>query len=267
MIVLFGTIGVIFITLGWIFAGGAGLFVGFILGIALLLVGIAYPDRLLLYLYRAVLCKDTKANKLLAKVAYEAKLPTPQLYLIPSTVMNAFAIGPTRRKASVVITTGLLRLEDKELHAVLAHELAHIRNNDTISHAAVALLAGTLTSLINTAYQRLGYPSRLTQATAGVIVGVLSPIAAFLVRMTADMNREFRADLVGSLWTKKPEAMASALRKISTASREAPVQRISATAPLWIVSPFATNWVNSLFETHPAIEKRIERLELTRSIA
>jgi len=265
MILLSGTLALIFLGVGLLYAGVGGVLSAIVLLTIIIVSGTLYSQKIVLKLYNAHPFQSEKLQEMLEYLAHEAKIPAPKLCLIPSAVMNTFSVGCSTGRSCIVLTQGILTLEEEEIQAVLAHELVHIRNRDTVSHSFVAVLAGAFSFVAQLGYVNLSYENGGKRIPALLLVAIFSPIAAFLVRLTVDKQREYRADYCGSLLTKNPEAMASALRKISKMSARLPIQGISATSHLWIVTPFSPNWFNSLFITHPPVEQRIERLEVIRS--
>lgn len=202
-----------------------------------------------------------------------AGLPMPKLYVIEDKSPNAFATGRDAKHAVVCVTTGLLSILDKnELEGVIAHELSHIGNRDILLSTAVVIMAGFI-ALISDLFLRSQVwggrqRSRDNNSGSGVlllvglILAVLTPLAATIIRLAISRKREFLADASGALLTRYPEGLASALKKISSSG--IPMQKTSkATAHLFIANPFgseALKGVQKLFMTHPPVEDRIEAL-------
>ncbi|MDP3956296.1 MAG: M48 family metallopeptidase [bacterium] len=197
-----------------------------------------------------------------------AGLPMPKLYVIEESVLNAFATGRNPAHATVAVTTGLLALlERSELEGVVAHELSHIGNRDTLVSTVTVILVG-LIALISDIFLRMSwYRDRDSKAggivvIAGIVLVVISPVIASLMQLAISRKREFLADASGALLTRFPEGLASALEKISGHSGE--MQRAShATAHLYISNPFGANakgFINKLYSTHPPINERIAAL-------
>jgi heat shock protein HtpX len=203
-------------------------------------------------------------------LAHRARIPMPRVYLIPEDAPNAFATGRSPQRAAVAVTEGLLqRLDRAEVAGVLAHELAHVRNRDTLVMTVAATLAGAVSMLAN-----LGQWALLPGGGRGAedgdeapspapgLLGVLvAPFAAMLVQMAISRSREFLADEAGARLTRDPLALASALRKIEAWSRELSLSAgTPATAHLFIVNPFTGGRLLRLFSTHPPTEARVARL-------
>ncbi|MBL7160683.1 MAG: M48 family metalloprotease [Candidatus Aenigmarchaeota archaeon] len=266
IILLLGTLTGILLAVGWLIAGPLGTLAALIIAIVINIGTYMYSDRLVLKMYRAEPFENEKVQRMLSYLADEAKIPTPRLFIIKSPILNAFATGRSPRNAVVAVTEGLLALEEDELQGVLAHEIAHIKNRDMLVSALAATIAGAIAYVAHIGYFSLFFGNSQEKSPLSLIfIIIFAPLAAFLVRLAVSRSREFGADWTGALLTKKPEALASALRKISTTAREHPIQGSVATSHLWIVNPFKQDWFTSLFSTHPPLEKRIERLEIIRS--
>ncbi len=230
-----------------------------------------FSDRLVLRLHGARELSPAEAPRLhatVAELAQRAGLPMPRVYLIEDPHANAFATGRNPRHGVVAVTTGLLELlSPRELRGVLAHELAHIKNRDILVSSVAAVLATALTSLANLVqFSALFGGSHSDEEEGGSPLGALAlafvaPIAATLVQMGISRSREFMADETGARLSGDPEALASALARLSRAAERLPGEAQPATASLFIVNPLAG--LGSLlrwFSTHPPIEQRIERL-------
>lgn len=215
-------------------------------------------------------------HRILENLAITAGLPKPKLYIIHDPAPNAFAAGRNAKHAVVAVTTGLLaRLDKSELEGVLAHELAHIGNRDILVMTVAVVLAGVLT-VVTDMFLRISMfggnrdndsKAGALLAVAAVIAIILAPIAAQLIQMAISRKREFLADASGALLTRYPDALASALQKIS--SHEAPMARAShATAHLFISNPFgaheAGRFIAKLFSTHPPVGERVAALTQMR---
>ena len=213
---------------------------------------------------------------ILENLSITAGLPMPRLYIIADEAPNAFATGRNPENAVVAVTTGLLSILDKnELEGVIAHELAHIGNRDMLVMTVVVVLLGFIT-LLSDFFLRMtlfgGNRSRegdarmqMIMIVAGLVLAILSPIIAKLIQLAISRKREFLADASGSLLTRYPEGLASALEKIS--QRPAPMKRANhATAHLFISNPFGKSkkgkFLNRLFLTHPPTEERIAALRV-----
>lgn len=208
--------------------------------------------------------------RIVARVAQLAELPPPRLYVIDQPAPNAFATGRDPQHAVVAVTRGILEVvNERELTAVLAHELGHVRNRDTFVMAVVASVAGAISYLAQMAQWSMwfGGGDRDNRDSGqlgmiGMILGiVLLPIAAMLVQLAVSRSREYGADDQSAALTHDPISLASALRKLADYSKKVPLPVNPAVAPLFIVQPLLPGGLSGLFSTHPPIEQRIARLE------
>jgi heat shock protein HtpX len=262
------------------------LFVGQALGgqtglvIALLLAGVMnfvsywWSDKIVLRMYGAQEINEREAPELFRLVrdlTVRAGLPMPKVYIIPEETPNAFATGRNPQHAAVAVTEGLLRMLDRrELAGVLAHELAHVQNRDTLIMTVAAAIGGALSMLANMAmWSSLFGGSSDDEDEGGGLVGglagiIVAPIAASMIQSAISRSREFMADEAGARISGDPMALASALRKIEGWSQQVPMHSGSpATAHLFIINPFGglSGGMLRLFSTHPSTADRIARLE------
>jgi heat shock protein HtpX len=268
-VMLLGLLTALVLALGQLIGGTTGLIVAG--GFALLMNFGSYwfSDRVVLRMYNAQPVDEQNAPELyriVRELAERGQMPMPKVYIIPEDVPNAFATGRNPRNAAVAATEGLLRmLNREEIKGVLAHELGHVKNRDTLIMTVAGTLAGALSMLANLAFFiPLGSsddddaPNPLV-ALLGVLI---APFAAMLIQMAISRSREFLADEAGARLSGNPLALASALRKIENYSQQGQMHAGSpATAHLFIINPFAGGGVRNLFSTHPATALRIERLE------
>ena len=237
--------------------------------------GVAYffSDKIVLGISGAKpIAKEDNPNlyRTVENLCIGAGLPLPKIYIIEEPAMNALATGRDPRHAVVAVTRGLLdKLEDEELEGVLAHELSHIRNFDIRTMTLAAVLAGAIVMLADIFLRSMsdssGSDSRKSGAGVllliGLILSLLSPIFAQLIKLAISRQREFLADSSGALLTRYPEGLAKALEKIS--ADKTPLRHVSeATAHLYIENPLTTGMFVGLFATHPPVEERIKRLRV-----
>lgn len=255
----------------WLGNVTAFLTAAFMLAMVFNLLGYWYADRWVLRLYRAKLvseAEEPELHEMVSKLASSAGLPKPRVAVVPMDAPNAFATGRSPARSVVAVTRGALRLLDRDqLEGVLGHELAHIKNRDMLINTLAAMVAGAIAyvSLMGRWSIFLGGGDR-DRGGAGLLallVLILAPIAALLIRLSISRSREYEADREGARISRKPRALADALRALEAAARSRPLREGNpATSHLFIVNPFRGGMsLAELFSTHPPIEKRIQRLE------
>ncbi len=271
---------VVVIAIGWgfsyFYADPSILYVFVAVSIFMNVLSYWQSDKIVLSMYKAqpVTHESNPALwNIVENLAITAGLPMPKLYIIPESQPNAFATGRNKDHAAVAVTQGLLGILDKnELEGVIAHELSHIGNLDTLVSTVVVVLVGFVT-LISDFFLRsrgLGMRSNNDRGgniqgiffIVGIVLAILSPIIAVLIQLAISRKREFLADASGALLTRYPAGLASALEKISQYGTM-PMQRASnATAHLFIANPFGSTSkkLKGLFMTHPPTEKRVAAL-------
>ena len=232
-----------------------------------------FSDRIALSFAGAKPVTEAEAPELyrvVRRVAETAGLPMPRIYVIDQPAPNAFATGRDPQHAVVAVTRGILDIvTERELTGVLAHEIGHVRNRDTFVMAVVASIAGAISYLAQMAQWSLWFGGgdrddrdSGSLGIIGMILGIiLLPIAAALVQLAISRSREYGADDQGAELSHDPLALASALRKLETYSKQVPLPVNPSVAPLFIVQPLLPGGLSGLFSTHPPIEDRIARLE------
>ncbi|MBU5557699.1 MAG: zinc metalloprotease HtpX [Candidatus Aenigmatarchaeota archaeon] len=258
---LLGLLTGILLAIGWLFAGVGGMTIAFFLALIFNFATYWWSDKVVLSMYRASPSSDRKLNAAVEKVAKAAGVPKPAVYVIPTEVPNAFATGRSPRHAAVAVTQGLMHsLDSEELEGVIAHELAHIKNRDTLIGTLAATIAGAISWIAQIAwFSSIGNRNRGGAVLLPLVI--FAPIAAALVQMAISRGREYMADRTGALFTKNPLSLASALEKIATLAAAHPLRGNVATAHLWIVNPFSGSTLLNLFNTHPPVKERIQRLK------
>ncbi len=268
--ILLAAMTALFLAIGYLIGGMGGMLIA--LAVAVVMNGVAYwnSDKIVLKMYNA---REVDARsepafyRLVEQLARRAGLPMPRVYIIDTPQPNAFATGRNPENAAVAATTGLLRnLTPEEVAGVMAHELAHVKNRDTLTMTVTATIAGAIGMLANFAFF-FGGTNRQGGNGLGLIGGllimILAPMAAGLVQMAISRAREYEADRVGAEISGEPLWLASALENLHTAATRIDNQtaeRNPATAHLFIVNPLHAHSVDSLFSTHPKMADRVARL-------
>lgn len=269
--VLLAAMSALVLAVGQLVGGPRGLLVAGAIVLVMNFVSFWFSDSLALAMNGARRLEPGQApalEQLTADLARRAGLPMPRLYVIHSATPNAFATGRSPDKAAVAVTTGLLELLDRrELSGVIAHELSHVKNRDTLIMTVAATLAGVITHVAQWAFwwggavlgrgdDDDGAPNAL--ATLGLLI--VAPLTATLLQLAISRSREFDADATAASITGDPRGLASALARLEEGNALHHFNRSPATAHLYIVNPLSGGGVLSLFATHPPIERRIERL-------
>jgi heat shock protein HtpX len=253
--------------------GQQGMVIAFVLALVMNVGSYWFSDRIVLGMYRAQPVTPAEAPELYAMVTRlceRAGLPMPQLYVIDDPTPNAFATGRDPKHAAVAVNQGLLSVLDRaEVEGVIAHELAHIKNRDTLISTIAATIAGAITMLANMAQWALMFAGfgghrddeEGMNPLAALVMMIVAPLAATLIHLWISRTREYAADRLGAEICGRPLALASALRKLETAAAVRPMHADPATAHLFIVNPLRAEAFAALFSTHPPMTERIARLE------
>ena len=240
------------------------------MAIALVLAGLMnfgaffWSDKIVLGMYGAQPVSAEEAPELYAIVqglSQRLGMPMPRLYVLPERALNAFATGRGPHHAAVAATAGILQAMDREeLEGVLAHELSHVVNRDTLVSTVAATLAGAITFLSRSFLYR-GRDRDSGGGVLGLLMLLLAPLAAMLIQLAVSRSREYGADESGARLVGYPDGLARALRKLQTAAERIPMQDPDpATAHIFIVNPLTGSFFGRLFSTHPPLEERIARL-------
>ena len=266
---------VLMVAMGSAMGGRSGMVMAFVIALGMNVFSYWFSDKIVLKMYGAQEIGEHDHPAfygMVRRLALNAGLPMPKVYIIPSQSPNAFATGRNPQHAAVAATEGVLRiLSPEELEGVMAHELAHVKNRDILIGTIAAVFAGAISMIGNMlqwgAMFGAGRGDDEEGGGVGGLIGslalaILAPIAAMLIQMAVSRSREYLADASGAEICGRPLALASALRKLQMASQALPMHEARpATAHMFIVNPLTGGGMASLFSTHPPMEERIARLE------
>jgi heat shock protein HtpX len=259
---LFGLLTAILLTIGFLLAGTAGMTIALIFALMINFFSYWFSDKIVLAMYRAKPSENSRINSVIAKIAKEAGIPKPKVYIVPTNSPNAFATGRSPSHSAIAVTQGLLDdLDNDELEGVLSHEISHIKNRDTLVSTLAATIAGSISFIAQIGWLSMNSRDRQNNSLLFLPLIILAPIAAMLVQLAISRGREFYADYTGANISKNPLALASALEKISSYAERNPIRGSNATSHLWIVNPFKADGFSGLFMTHPSTQERIRRLK------
>lgn len=262
----------LFVGVGYLIGGAAGMAIALAIAVAMNAFSYWNSDKIVLRMYGAREVDQSVAEPLLRnyvadvyELADRANLPRPRVYVMENEQPNAFATGRDPEHAAVAATVGLLRMLDRrEIRGVMAHELAHVKNRDTLTMTITATIAGAISSLANFALFFGGNDRERPGGIIGTIaLMVLAPMAAGLVQMAISRGREYEADRHGAEISGDPEALASALQKIDAYARgivNVTAERNPATGQMFIINPLAGHGADNLFSTHPSTGNRVAAL-------
>ncbi|WP_243372453.1 zinc metalloprotease HtpX [Geotalea sp. SG265] len=261
------------VAMGSAIGGRSGMVFAFFMACAMNVFSYWFSDKIVLRMYGAQEITEMDNPTfygMVRRLAIQAQLPMPKVYIIPSQSPNAFATGRNPEHAAVAATEGILRiLTPQELEGVMAHELSHVKNRDILISTIAATIAGAISMLGNMLQWAAifgGGRHDDEEGGGGVIGGlamaILAPIAAMLIQMAVSRSREYMADESGAKICGNPLSLANALRKLQSASQMLPMEEARpATAHLFIVNPLTGGALLNLFSTHPPMEERIAKLE------
>jgi heat shock protein HtpX len=257
----------LFMGVGYLVGGTGGAFFAFLIAAGMNLFSYWNADKLVLRMHQAKQVDERSApefHAIVASLAARSGLPMPKLYLIDNPQPNAFATGRNPENAAVAATTGLLQnLSREEIAGVMAHELAHVKNRDTLTMTIAATIAGAISMIANFALFFGGNRNNPLGIVGVILAAITAPIAAMLIQMAISRTREYSADRDGAAIAGNPLWLASALGKLQRAAGRVPMmsaERNPATAPLFIVNPLTGERMDNLFSTHPSTENRIAAL-------
>jgi len=258
----------LFLAIGFLLGGNGGLVIAFIIALGMNFYAYWNSDKMVLKMYSATEVDDASSPVLVKSVrelAMRADLPMPKVYVINNDQPNAFATGRNPENAAVAATTGLMRLLNREeLAGVMAHELAHIKNRDTLIMTVTATFAGAISMLANFALFFGRGRDNPIGLLGSILLMFLAPVAAGLVQMAISRTREYEADRIGAEICGNPLALASALNRLESGAKRIDNHQAEsnpATAHMFIVNPLHAHKRDALFSTHPNMQNRIHALE------
>ena len=258
----------LFLAVGWFLGGQTGMLIALVVAIGTNVFAYWNSDKMVLRMYGAQEADARSAPELyglVEQLAARAKLPMPRVFIIDNPQPNAFATGRDPQHAAVAATSGLLRvLSHQELAGVLAHELAHIRNRDTLIMTVTATLAGALSMLANFGLFFGGNRDNQSSVITNIMIMILAPMAAMLVQFAISRTREYAADRSGAEICGHPMWLSSALQKLESSARRIDnpeAEANPATAHLFIVNPLNGRSFDNMFSTHPSTENRVRALQ------
>jgi len=266
---------ILFVLVGNFIAGKEGMIWAFVM--ALIMNGVAYwfSDRIVLLMYGAKEIKEEQYPdifSIIRELTMKMNLPMPKVCIINTPIQNAFATGRNPKHSAVVLTSGIINLlNERELRGVIAHELSHIKNRDTLISVIAATIAGAIFTLARIAQWSLYFGggrrddnrnSNPLQLIGLLVLIILAPLAAMIIQLAISRSREYEADRTAGISTSDPISLASALRKLSEAVQRIPFKNANpTTAHMFIVNPLKGESLLTLFSTHPPISERIKKLE------
>jgi heat shock protein HtpX len=267
-VLLLGLLSGLLLALGEFLGGAQGLVTAFLFAAVMNFVSYWWSDKIVLKMYRAQeVGPEHRLSVIVRRLATQAGLPMPKVYVIPDPSPNAFATGRNPGHAAVAATEGILRLmSDHELEGVIAHELAHVKHRDILISSVAATVAAAIMMVARMAQFAafFGGGSRNDREGSNpfalLATIIVAPIAAMLVQAAISRSREFDADAGGAKIAGNPYGLADALRKLESASKQIPLDANPATAHMFIIKPFSASGLMNMFSTHPPTEERIAKL-------
>lgn len=262
---LLGLLTALFGGAGYLIGGTHGMIIALLIAAVMNIVSWWYSDRLILKLYGAKPIRMGGVYHITRELAKKSNIPMPRLYLIEQAQPNAFATGRNPQHAAIAVTSGLLDiLSPRELKAVLAHEIAHIKNRDTLTMTATAVIAGALSMLANFMILPIAGQNRNAGGAIAFVTALFAPLAALLVQAAISRTREYEADRIGAKICGDPLALASALQRLDMVTKHVDndtAEQHPATAHMFIVNPLHVQSAGYLFATHPPAQKRVRVLK------
>ena len=268
-VLLLGLLSGLLLAMGELLGGAQGLYMAFAFAVVMNFVSYWFSDKIVLKMYRAQeVGPEHKLSIMTRRLATQANLPMPKVYVIPDASPNAFATGRNPSHAAVAATEGIMRLlDDSELEGVIAHELAHVKHRDILISSVAATVAAAIMMVARMAQfaAMFGGGGRSDDREGSNPIALLAtiivaPLAAMLVQAAISRSREFVADAGGARIAGSPYGLMNALRKLEMGSKQIPLDANPATAHMFIMKPFSGRGLLSMFSTHPPTEQRIQAL-------
>ncbi|MEH2008883.1 zinc metalloprotease HtpX [Nostoc sp.] len=254
----------------WVIGGYSGLIIGIALAAVTNLFSWYQSDKIALAVYRAQSVSEREAPglyRIVQRLSDRANIPMPKVYIVPSQGANAFATGRDPEHAAVAVTEGILNiLPEDELEGVIAHELTHIINRDTLTQAVAATVAGAISFLAQMVSYSLWFGGGARDDNRGanplgvLLTVMLAPVAATIIQLAISRTREFSADAGSARLTGNPRALARALQRLETSAKQMPLNANPAFEPLLIINSISGQFLGNLFSSHPATEVRVAAL-------
>ena len=266
---LLAVLSAVLLAIGELLGGANGLMFAFVFAVIMNFGSYWFSDKIVLRMYQAKqVGPDHSLHEMVARLARNGNLPMPKVYVIPTASPNAFATGRNPNHAAVAATEGIMRLLDaNELEGVIGHELAHVKHHDILISSVAATIAATIMMVSRMAQFAAifggagGRDERGGSNPIALLATIIvAPLAAMLIQAAISRSREFAADKGGAAIAGTPYGLASALRKIESASKRVPLDANPATAHMFIMKPFSGGGMLALFSTHPPTEQRIRAL-------
>ncbi|MCK8824958.1 zinc metalloprotease HtpX [Fuchsiella alkaliacetigena] len=263
----------VFIFLGGAIAGEQGMIMAFIFALVINVLSYWHSDKIAIKMTKARPLSEKEApeiHEMVRKLSNKARIPKPRVYITPSNQPNAFATGRNPDNGVVAVTEGIMGLLNKEeLEGVIAHELAHIKNRDTLISTIAAVMAGALAFLARMGRFQMLFGGRRRSNNKGALIQIIAmvfaPLAAIIIRMAISRSREYLADEEGARIAGKGDGLASALQKMQNYAQNREMKVNQATSHMFIINPFSgRGGISKLFSSHPPTEERIQKLRTIR---
>jgi heat shock protein HtpX len=267
-VLLLGLLSGLLLVIGEQLGGSQGLVMAFGFAVVMNFVSYWFSDKIVLKMYRAQeVGPDHRLSILTRRLATQASLPMPKVYVIPDMSPNAFATGRNPSHAAVAATEGIMQLlNDQELEGVIAHELAHVKHRDILISSVAATVAAAIMMVARMAQFAALFGGGRSDDRQGsnpialLATIIVAPMAAMLIQAAISRSREFLADAGGARIAGSPYGLMNALRKLESGSKRIPLDANPATSHMFIVKPFSAGGLLSMFSTHPPTEQRIQAL-------